>query len=50
MFTQVKCTGEVEKLLKEHKEKHFSHLKSWAAYFIEMSRQRAEEDNKGGGK
>lgn len=46
MNTHIDCNGEADKLLRKHREAFFPHLKSWAAYFIEMARQRAEEDFK----
>ena len=46
MNTPIECHGEQEKLFIEHRKKFFPHIKSWQTYFIEMARQRVEEDNK----
>lgn len=44
MNTIIKSEGEIDKLLKRHRKEFYPHLKSWAAYYIEMARQRAERD------
>lgn len=46
MNTPVECHGDLEKLLIWHRDKYFPHIKSMAAYVLEMARQRASEDNK----
>ncbi len=48
MNTNVIVDGPLEKLLMEHKKERFPHIKSFAAYLLEIARQRAEEDKRKG--
>lgn len=46
MNTKIACDGEIDKTLRKHRKEFFPHMTSWHSYFIEIAKQRAEEDFK----